>query len=237
MIIDVHEIAAELRAALAIEPFRLDLVACAIARLDDEPFDAHAVQVTLDQWADRVHAAIGRPRPDPAEALAVILGGELGLRGDVDEYDHPRNSFLPRVLTRRRGLPILLSVVYLEVARRIDFDLFGLAWPRHFLVGYEPEPGELVVLDPFNGGARLSQDEIERFHDSIGRPFDPDFVELATPEQIAVRMLTNLSGSYARRERWDRVRAAEALIEVVRGGDVSEASGGRSPGVRDEELN
>jgi regulator of sirC expression with transglutaminase-like and TPR domain len=209
---DIEAASVELRRALAHEPARLDLVALAIARLDDEaealPDDE--VLDTLDDWANRVRAA------DPAgldgrEPLEHILGDQVGLHGLDDGYDDPANSFLPRVLERRRGLPILLSLVYLEVARRADLALFGLALPGHFVVARPHPGGELTVLDPFDGGRTVAPRELAALVARVGARLDPALFVPASAHTTATRMLRNLVGSYQRRNLPDKVHAASRL--------------------------
>ena len=208
-------IRSELQRALVTEPARLDLVSLAIARLDDEPFDEDEVLSTLERWADSVRAASMREPEGALDVLATMLGGKLGLRGDEDQYDDPENSFLPRVLERRMGLPILLSIVYIEVGRRADVPLFGLALPGHFVVGHQPADGDLVVIDPFAGGRVLAPGEIEAIGVRSGAPITPDMLAPATPYSIATRMLRNLLGSYQRRSLWDKAHAAARLMQTI----------------------
>jgi regulator of sirC expression with transglutaminase-like and TPR domain len=205
----------ELRWALVSEPARLDLVALAIARLDDDPFDDDEVLGALDAWAESVRDA---SPPDPTravETLSDMLGGKLGLRGDEDQYDDPENSFLPRVIERRLGLPILLSVVYIEVARRAAIPLFGLALPGHFVVGHQSAEGPLVVLDPFAGGRALTLDDVELLVARTGASLAPAMLTPASAHTIATRMLRNLVGSYQRRARWDKARAIAQLVQAI----------------------
>jgi regulator of sirC expression with transglutaminase-like and TPR domain len=121
-----------------------------------------------------------------ARACAEVLGERHGFAGDRRHYDDPANSMLDIVLERRRGLPILLSVVYAESARRAGIPLAGVGLPGHFVVahfgGAEP-----LLLDPFAGGRPLGRD-VPAAH---LRPWGP--------HEIALRMLNNLLGSYQRR--------------------------------------
>ncbi|MGZ6030103.1 MAG: transglutaminase family protein, partial [Myxococcaceae bacterium] len=110
---------------LGCEPPRLDLAACAVGALEDEALDLGRVLHTLDGLGTRVKAleperldALGR-----VQALRRVLADEEGFWGDTDTYDAPENSFLDRVLIRKKGLPITLAVVYLEVARRAGVPL------------------------------------------------------------------------------------------------------------------
>lgn len=202
-------------------PPRLDLVALAIARLDDEPFDDDEVLATLDQWAASVReAALGRPAESTVEVLASMLGGKLGLHGDEDEYDDPENSFLPRVIERRMGLPILLSIIYIEVGRRAGVPLAGLPLPGHFVVEYRRPPTEgRIVLDPFHSGRELSEADVEEIGMRSNAPITAEILAPATPYAIATRMLRNLLGSYQRRSQWEKARNVARLMQAIDPGD------------------
>ena len=160
----------------------------AVARLD-------ALGAELAQVADPAE-------PSPLKlslACAHLLGREHGFDGDREHYDDPDNSMLDLVLSRRRGLPILLSVLYTEVARRAGITLAGVGLPGHFVVGhFGADPP--VLLDPFNGGALLDAPT----SDAV-RPWDH--------HEIATRMLNNLVASYQRRgDLGHAIRAAEMRV-------------------------
>lgn len=188
---------------------RLDEVALAIASLDPHPLDEAATLSILDDWAGLVRER-ARGEPD-LDDLQQVLGEQLGLAGDREEYDAPENSFLPRVIATRRGLPILLSVVWIEVARRVGIPLFGVGLPGHFVVGHSPRPGAVALLDAFEGGARLAPAEVVALVERAGATFHQSFLAPASARSIAVRMLRNLAGSYARRARVDEARSAAQL--------------------------
>lgn len=212
MLIDVEAIAVELGAAVTASPPRLDRVALAIARLGDRPVADDALVALLDGWGQRVADAAGGSTAAGFDALERLLVGELDLHGDDQDYDDPANSFLPEVLARGRGLPILLSLVYLEVARRAGLPLFGLALPGHFVVGYRLGAGGLVVLDPFRRAHVLDRGELEALVSRAGATLSSAMLAPASAHTIATRMLRNLVASFQRRGRRDRVRAAAALL-------------------------
>jgi regulator of sirC expression with transglutaminase-like and TPR domain len=138
--------------------------------------------------AELSHAAGRTSRTPDALALACgeLLGVAHGFAGDREHYDHPDNSMLDVVLTRRRGLPFLLSVVYLEVARRAGIPLPGVGLPGHFVVGHFGTDPPLLI-DPFAGGGAVEAD--------VARvPVRP----WRAPE-IAMRMLNNLIAAHQRR--------------------------------------
>ena len=120
----------------------------------------------LDDLADNVQARL-TPHAPPEKIIATMnqfLFQELGFSGDTKDYYDPRNSFLNDVLDRRTGIPITLSILYMEVGRRLGLALQGVTFPGHFLVKLVLEDGQ-VILDPFSGGASLSEEELKsRLH-------------------------------------------------------------------------
>src|SRR3954453_21159780 len=166
----------------------LDVLALALAAAF-RPVDAARALATLDGFgAEVVRVLDGSARTPRAEALAVshVLGTVHGFTGDTEQYDRPENSMLDRVLERQRGLPILLSVVYVEAARRADVTLAGVGLPGHYVVGHFGASPPLL-LDSFGGGALLEG------------PFAEGAVASWTPPEVAMRMLNNLVGAFERR--------------------------------------
>ena len=167
---------------------RLDLLALALAAQFHD-VEADAALATLDGFGAELSRVRTRTRgtaDELAHACARLLGGAHGFAGDRDSYDEPQNSMLDIVLARRRGLPILLSVVYVEVARRAGVPLDGVGLPGHFVVGcFATDPP--LLLDPFNGGQ------------AITGAAAPEAVRPWRAQEIAMRMLNNLVGAYSRR--------------------------------------
>ena len=135
------------------------------------------------------------------DQLNKLLFQEEKLSGNTTDYYDPRNSFLNEVLERKTGIPITLSVIYLEVGRRLGLPLVGVGFPGHFLVKCQSPEGE-IVLDPFHGGMRLSPEHLaqklrEMYGD--GNAFLSQIPQLLTPaskREILIRMLRNLKGVY-----------------------------------------
>jgi len=176
-------------AELAVSPDAgLDIVALAIAA-EFRDVDATAALAELDVLGAELSRAAARTTGTPealTQTCAQTLGGENEFAGDQAHYDHPDNSMLDLVLTRRRGLPILLSVVYIEAARRAGIQLAAIGLPGHFVVGHlGTEPP--LLLDPFAGGGRIST----QFSPVLMRPW--------RTQEIAMRMLNNLLAAYHRR--------------------------------------
>jgi regulator of sirC expression with transglutaminase-like and TPR domain len=166
----------------------LDVLSLALAA-EFRDVDAADALARLDVLGAEVARAIDHtPRTPQDQALACgqIIGAAHGFTGDREHYDDPGNSMLDLVLTRRRGLPILLSVVYVEAARRAAIPIAGVGLPGHFVIGhFGTDPP--VLLDPFSGGGQFQTDAPR----DLVRPWRAD--------EIAMRMLNNLLAAYHRR--------------------------------------
>ncbi|MCY0997285.1 transglutaminase-like domain-containing protein [Myxococcus sp. MISCRS1] len=207
--------------ALAAEPPRLDLAALAIATLDRPELDAPACLHMLDVLACRVQVEAERLHDKgealaPLRALRHVLSDIEGFRGNEDNYHSPENSFLDQVLERKLGLPITLSVVYLEVARRAGIPLYGVPFPGHFLVAHDAGDHKLV-MDPFHQGDILTEHGCEELLKRVAPQlkFDRSMLAPAPVELIAYRMLSNLRRVYLGREDRERGLAVVDLLLLL----------------------
>lgn len=151
-----------------------------------------------------------------AEAIRMLLGRDLGFCGDTDDYYAPENSLIHQVLERRRGLPILLSILWMEVARRARFPVEGIGMPGHFLVRIGGRQG--ILADPFSGGALLSVEDCRRALNELSGgaiTWRDDFLAPSGMDQVLERVLSNLAGSYKRiGDEAGRYRAATFLAAL-----------------------
>ena len=150
-----------------------------------------------------------------AAALNRLLFEEEGFRGNAEDYYDPRNSFLNEILYRRLGVPITLSVVYIEIAVRAGVTVRGVGLPGHFVVRLTRH-GATRLLDPFHGGALRSEADCHARMKAIygeAIPFDPAYLASVTTRQILGRMLANLKGIYTRQRDW--VRALRAVDRIL----------------------
>ncbi|MFI1173511.1 transglutaminase-like domain-containing protein [Streptomyces melanogenes] len=148
-------------------------------------------QMELDRLAGQLPYGVDGARAW-ALALAELLGHRCEFRGAPAEYQRLESSLLPEVLRRRRGLPILLSVVWMEVARRAGAPVYGVALPGHFVVGFG-RPEERVLADPFDGGRPLTGADAELLvAGATGAPLDPSMLTPADPLAIVLRILNNI---------------------------------------------
>lgn len=208
-------LADDLKAALAIPGDGLTRAALVIARLEYPRLDPAPFLERLEALGER--AAVRMRGADTALQVAglnALLFEEEAFAGNSAQYDDPRNSCLNVVLERRRGIPITLSVVYMDVARRAGLHLEGVNFPGHFLVRHPGEPGRDLIIDPFHAGAVLSVQDCRRLLDrSQGDvTFSPDLLAGATPARIATRMLTNLKRLYLSMRSFPQARAATDLL-------------------------
>lgn len=183
----------------------------------------------FDAFAELARPAVAEAEDGPARAaaLSAALGSRLGFRGDPRCYQHPdpANSHLDLVLERRCGLPILLSLVYLEVGWRLGLPVHGLALPGHFLVRLADETGDLF-LDPFNGGARWSLGDCERQIASFYGEISPELTAMimAPPARGAIlaRILRNLKQTYLSRDDVQRALASVERLMLLDASDPGE---------------
>jgi regulator of sirC expression with transglutaminase-like and TPR domain len=175
--------------------------AAADGGLDETGLDA--AQMELDRLAGQLPFRPGGPMAW-ATALHHLLGVRCEFHGTPADYQRLESSLLHEVLRRRRGLPILLSVVWMEVARRAGAHVYGVALPGHFVVGFGPEEQQ-VLADPFDGGRVMSGSDAELLvAGATGAPLQPSMLTPADPLEVVVRILNNIRAwAAARPERSD----------------------------------
>ena len=203
----------------------LDLAEAALLIAQEEQPDldvAHYLK-RLDQLADAVRTELP-PSPthnDTLQCLNTHLFLKEGLRGNTGEYYDPRNSFLNEVLETKVGIPITLSVIYMEVGRRLGLALVGIGFPGHFLVRYSGPDGERI-LDPFLGGASLSEAQLAaKLRNMYGEnnPLAAQVSKLLTPatkKEILTRMLGNLKGVYLNKGDFERALSVIDRMVLIR---------------------
>lgn len=171
------------------------------------PVDVAAGLARLDDLA-------GGCRGRDAHGVSEYLFGELGFAGDTTDYEDPRNSFLDDVMTRRRGIPITLSVLMIEVARRVGVVVLGVGMPGHFLVRDAQQEDQLY--DPFHGGTRIDAAGAEAlFHAARGDDrFRAEFLRPVGPRSILSRMLGNLQHSFLSRQTTAVVPVARMRLAI-----------------------
>jgi regulator of sirC expression with transglutaminase-like and TPR domain len=204
---------------MAREEAQIDLArACLLISQDAYPgLDVEGYLGEIERFAARLRGRLqgGRDAEERVVELNQFLFDELGFHGNARDYYDPRNSYLNEVLDRRTGIPLTLSVLYLEVGRRIGLALEGVSFPGHFLVRL-PLRGSMLVLDPFSGGEPQSEADLRaRLRRVVPAgatgpvpleqlPLD-QFLEPAGKRQILARLLRNLKGIYRESDKPERL--------------------------------
>jgi regulator of sirC expression with transglutaminase-like and TPR domain len=200
----------------------LDLAEAAllIAQEEQPQLDVSAYLHKLEELAAAVRTRLSESSSpsDIVLNLNIHLFREEGFRGNTSAYYDPANSFLNEVLDRKTGIPITLSVVYIEVARRLGLPLVGVGFPGHFLVKYTGPEGD-VVLDPFLGGITLDHQQLtHKLQTMYGEQNPllgqiPQLLAPASKKDILVRMLRNLKGVYFQKN--DFARALSVIERIL----------------------
>ncbi|MBO9537661.1 tetratricopeptide repeat protein [Herbaspirillum sp.] len=155
---------------------------------------------------------------------------EMAFAGNVNNYYDPDNSYIHRVIATRRGIPISLAVVYIELAQQVGLDMKGVSFPGHFLMKLSVQSGE-IVLDPMNGSS-LSREELEeRLEPYLERQQEHDFgdelplgayLRAAHPREILARMLRNLKAIFMESQRWQQVLDVQERLVVLLPEEITE---------------
>jgi regulator of sirC expression with transglutaminase-like and TPR domain len=191
-----------------------------IARIEHPRLAAERSIKLLDDLAVRSGAADLGDELRSLHRLREFLFAEEGFRGNGDDYYDPRNSCLNDVLERRRGIPITLALVMMEVGARVGLRILGIGLPGHFVVSAQVG-ADSVLLDPFSGGAVLTREEAHAVvARAVGRPVKLDDASFAPCSRrgILARMLNNLKAIYVARGEWDKAMAAIERLLLVDGG-------------------
>ena len=213
-------------ASLVAEDRGFALLEAAISVAQDEypGLDPQGVLAQVDALAERLKRRV------PADAVALqklrflnrYFFQDLGFAGNVNDYYDPRNSYLHEVLGMRRGIPITLALLYIELATHIGLNARGVSFPGHFLVKVRMPQGE-VIIDPINGRS-LSRETLEErlgpYRQRHGLGDDTDtplglFLQAAPPRDILARLLRNLKEIHRTAEDWPRLLAVQQRLVLV----------------------
>ncbi len=207
-----------------------------IARIEYPNLDPGPYLYRLESMGDAAfHSVATDPGHDAplgarVDALNRYLFNELGFFGNREQYEDPRNSCLNEVLDRRGGIPITLSLVYIEVARRAGLRAEGVNFPGHFLVRilhdlHTDDPDDGLIVDPFHAGAILNEQECRELltrHMGEDAAFEPQLLGRATRRQILVRMLLNLKRIYVRWRSFPQARLVTDLLLAISPSSLTE---------------
>jgi regulator of sirC expression with transglutaminase-like and TPR domain len=198
------------------DPDYLESGAFLIARYAYPGLSVRVYVEKLDAMAAEVRSRLGR-RVSGEEAVKTMsryLFTEQGFRGNSKNYYEPDNSYLNRVLERRCGIPLSLSVLYLLVGQRLGLPVYGVGMPGHFLVKYESDRYK-VFVDAFNGGALLTEKDCARFLVQAGYGFEERYLYKSQPRAILSRMLKNLVVIYSKLDEPVKQARFSRFLEIL----------------------
>jgi regulator of sirC expression with transglutaminase-like and TPR domain len=190
-----NSIQEEMKKVLASPSPDLIHAALLIAKLDNEELDIDAYRRDVERMAKKITGKLPKDADEKAKikALNDYLFNERGFHGSRSDYYNRSNSYLNEVLDDREGLPIALSVIYMEVGRQVGLKIEGVGLPGHFVVRHVPKKGEPQLIDVFDGGKLMSRADAEKKVKEItGEGLDESVLATVTPKAIVVRMLNNL---------------------------------------------
>ena len=200
------------------EPVDLLQGALLIAKLEDKEIDIPAYVSAVDRMAEQIRSRLPENADDTKrqQALSKFLFAESGYHGSRFEYYHRANSFMNRVIDDREGLPITLSVLYMELGERLGLKIVGVGLPGHFVVRLEPTEGEEQLIDPFHGGKLLSRaDAVQIVRDYANRDLNERDLQPSPPRDTLTRMLNNLLNQAQReQDREGMLRFLEGLVAL-----------------------
>jgi regulator of sirC expression with transglutaminase-like and TPR domain len=202
------------------EEVPLDVAALQLASIEYPNESPEPFLLLLDSHAREIEERLRDDTPGELfiQTLNEYLFAELGFRGNSDDYYNPANSCLNEVLTTRTGIPITLSLVYMEISRRLDRTVLGIGLPGHFIVQYYDDVFTAFV-DPFNRGRILFDVEcyaLAREVTGVDISRNPDVLRPVSKRHIVIRMLNNLRAAYFRRQNPAKaVEVLNLLIEAM----------------------
>ncbi|MEQ9411857.1 MAG: transglutaminase family protein [Fuerstiella sp.] len=190
-----------------------------IAVLDNEELEPQSYLDRVDHLAREVRQNVAEEASEKERLAALdhLLFEDYGFRGSRFEYYSRSNSYMNEVIDDREGLPIALSVLYMELAQRLDLTVVGLGLPGHFVVRFEPQHdgAEPEIIDAFQRGRRMTREQAEELVRGRGFPLLPEFFTAQTPDQIVKRMLQNLLNlAEAERDNERVLRYLETLVAI-----------------------
>ena len=203
--------------------------ALCIAQDDDPALDLTACAIEIDKFAARLNQRLPKDiaQIPKLRLLNHFFYQELGFAGNVNDYYDPDNSYLHKVLISRKGIPISLAIIYMELAHQIGIEVKGISFPGHFLMKVPVKSGD-IIIDPFNG-ASLSREEIEqRIEPYLNSEQEHSELSLtrlladAEPREILVRMLRNLKALFAELPDWQQFLNVQQRLMILLPDDMNE---------------
>jgi regulator of sirC expression with transglutaminase-like and TPR domain len=206
---------------------QIDLAEAALQiALEEYPsLDVAAYLSVLDGWSEELKKrSLSKPNTQKIQAVNDLLFQQLAFKGNIDDYYDPKNSFLNDVIDRKIGIPITLSLIYLELAWSLGIEAHGIGFPGHFLVRAETEEGALYI-DAFHHGNTMTLEGCREFWSDLTEAqleFDQSFLHPVGKRQILCRMLRNLKAIYLDQRNYAKLIAILDLLVTLNPTDCDE---------------
>lgn len=187
-----------------------------LSRFGDPTLREEEYSRKLDRIARQIGSDIAYT-PSVSEKMHILLHyifRELRFRGDAKDYHNPDNALFDRVIERRKGLPIMLSLIVVFIARRLNLPFYGVNMPIHFMLMYETH-NQNVLIDPFDGGTIVTYDQCCYFLKKNGIEPRPEHLEKADEADILARCIRNLIHSLAKVQQEEKVRDLRDLLQLI----------------------
>ena len=190
-----------------------------VALFNNPLLDVDKYTNIIDKWAEEIAKNLKKikVKNDPTSIINEInhfLFMELGFKGNKQNYYEPENSFIDKVIERRLGNPILLSVVYLLIAKKLGLPFSGVNMPAHFLVQYY-DTVDPIYIDPFTQGEIVSIDDCKERIKSLKLTWQSDYLATPTTKQIVARMMQNLVNIYHSEGLFDLKEILEGYVNIL----------------------
>jgi regulator of sirC expression with transglutaminase-like and TPR domain len=198
------------------EEFDLEQGIWLIAQTRDPEINVEAYRALLDEWAGRLREAL-RPYRKGESQLAVMnefLFGELGFRGNEQNYNDPANSYFNRVIDRRTGNPLSLCLLFMLLGRRLEMPIAGIGFPGHFLCRYQSSQEEYYI-DAFNQGKLLSKAQCMQYLSHNGLKVREGYLAPISARRVLLRMCANLHQVYLQNSEDEEAARVQRYLLVL----------------------
>lgn len=206
------------------EHFPLTEAAVAVAQHAYPDLDVQGVLDQIDQWGNKIKQRI-TPDTPPIQRLQLLkhfFYNELGFGPNQNDFYAPENSYLHQIIESRRGIPISLAILMMELGQQIGLNIRGVSFPNHFMMRISLQQGE-IIMDPLNGES-LSKNQLQEMLDpyldakgyrgELSLPLNI-FLRASSSREILSRFMRNLKMIYSEDERWERLLGIQERLVIL----------------------
>jgi regulator of sirC expression with transglutaminase-like and TPR domain len=194
----------------------LEKAALLLARFGNPTLRTEEYHRKLDRFAKEIYSDIAYKmcEDEKMRTLLRYVFRDLRFRGDEKNYHNPENAYLDRVIDRRKGLPISLSLIVIFLGRRLEIPFHGVNMPIHFMLVYEGG-GRETLIDPFDGGTIVTYDQCHYFLKKNGIEPKPEHLKKTSEHEILTRSVRNLMQSYSKAGKKEKEKDLQTLLQLI----------------------